>query len=84
MLGFKGAGTLANMLGHVMFYCKINDLPPLTVIVVNQDTGLPGEGLAVTGIDLNAEREHVYLFNWYGIYPPSSEEFGTAFHSQVG
>ena len=29
MLGFEGAGTLARMLGHVMFYCQQNELPPL-------------------------------------------------------
>lgn len=79
ILGFKGAGTLADMLGHVMFYCAQNNLPPLTVLVVNQDTGLPGEGLAKHGIDLNAERESVFNFNWFNIMPPAIEELSAAF-----
>ena len=41
LLGFKGADVLAPILGHIMFYCQQNNLPPLTVIVVNQKTGLP-------------------------------------------
>lgn len=63
LLGFHGAGVLAHMLGHIMFYCQQNDLPPLTVIVVNQDTGLPGEGLS--GADLSADRERAFNFRWF-------------------
>ena len=37
LLGFKRAGTLAHPLGHIMHYCQLNNLPPLTVLVVNQD-----------------------------------------------
>lgn len=77
MLGFKGAGTLAHMLGHIMFYCQENNLPPLTVIVVNQDTGLPGEGL--TAVELNADRERVFQHNWYGVFPPSPDELSAAY-----
>ena len=77
LLGFQGAGTLAHMLGHIYFWCQQNDLPPLTVLVVNQDSGLPGEG--VKGIDLNRSREEVFEFNWYGIWPPTTNELRSAF-----
>jgi hypothetical protein len=40
-----GAGTLAQTLGYVMRYCEKNDLPPLTVLVVNKVEGKPGSGL---------------------------------------
>jgi hypothetical protein len=79
LLGFKGAGTLANMLGHVFYYCKQNTLPPLTALVVNQDTGLPGEGL--TGVDLNRAREEVYAYPWYRIWPPTVDELRMAFQT---
>lgn len=29
LLGFKGAGVLAPILGHIMFYCQQNSLPLL-------------------------------------------------------
>ena len=46
ILGMKGAGTMGQFLGPVMCYCDNQSYPPLTVLVVNQITGLPGEGLA--------------------------------------
>ena len=79
MLGFGGAGTLADMLGHIMFYCQQKKLPPLSALVVNKDTGLPGLGLDIN--DLHAEREAVFKFDWYGIYPPTPEEFKQAFQT---
>src|SRR5947209_6743786 len=41
-----GAGTLSQPLELVMRYCECNGLPPLTVLVVNQETGRPGAGLS--------------------------------------
>jgi putative restriction endonuclease len=81
MLGYEGAGVLAQPLGHIMYYCQQNKLPPLTILVVNQDTGLPGEGL--TGADLNADRESAFRYDWYSIIPPTPEEFREAYtHGQ--
>ena len=77
LLGFKGAGTLAHMLGHIFIYCRQNDLPPLTALVVNHETGLPGEGL--TGVDLNHAREEVFAFDWYGSWPPTVEDLEYAY-----
>ena len=37
--------------------------------MVNQETGLPGDGLG-TAENLNAEREKIYHLNWYAIIPP--------------
>jgi len=81
LLGFKGAGTLAHPLGHIMHYCIQNDVPPLTVLVVNQGTGLPGDGLV--GAELNADREAVFEFNWFGLVPPTVEQLGEAYASQA-
>ena len=76
MVGYRGAGTLANILGHIMMFCLNNSLPPLTVIVVNKDTGLPGQGLR--DADLNADRESVYRHDWFAMFPPSPEELRSA------
>jgi putative restriction endonuclease len=87
ILAYKGAGVLQDMLGHISFYCVDNKLPPLTVIVVNQQTGLPGEGLlGVISLDeLAPERERVFAHNWYAICPPSPDELSAAFdrHTKV-
>jgi len=77
ILNYKGAGVLAETLGHIMFYCREEGLPPLTVLVVNQETGLPGGGLTQT--DLNADREHVFNFDWYDIVPPTPDQLFAAY-----
>lgn len=71
ILGFEGAGVLSHPLDHILCYCEIHGLPPLTCLVVNQTTGLPGEGLKLD--DPHGDRERVYNFNWYGLIPPSPE-----------
>ena len=43
--GMGSAGVMAQFLGPIMYYCRKQQLPPLTVLVVNQDTGLPGSGV---------------------------------------
>ena len=82
MLGFRGAGILARMLGHIMHYCQQNGFPPLTVLVVNKDTGLPGKGLIEA--NLNADRETVFQFDWFGIFPPTPEELSDAYYLAEG
>jgi hypothetical protein len=73
LIGYKGAGVLDRQLGHLMYWCSDNCLPPLTVLVVNKTTGLPGDGLVEAG-DLNADRERVFNHDWYGIVPPLPHE----------
>ena len=79
VLEFKGEGVFADMLGHIAFYCKENNLPPLTDLVVKKDTGLPGDGLATQVADFNAERERVYQHKWFRMFPPSAEELSESF-----
>ncbi|MDP9437566.1 MAG: hypothetical protein M3P49_02290 [Actinomycetota bacterium] len=76
MLGYKGAGGLGSQLQPIMRYCQQNNLPALTVLVVNKDTGLPGVGLV--GAELNAGREAVFQYELYKIYPPTVEELKAA------
>jgi alkylated DNA nucleotide flippase Atl1 len=67
-VGLAGAGVLAQFLGVVMSYCAANGLPPLTCLVVNQETGLPGSGLT-TLEDLPRDREAVYRHAWHAMRP---------------
>jgi hypothetical protein len=74
LIGFEGADVLAGTLGRIMNYCKENGLPPLTVLVVRQDTGLPGEGLT-TIEDVNEDREAVFNEKWYASAPVQIADF---------
>lgn len=76
-------GVLDRILGHVAFYCKDNKLPILTCIVVNQETGLPGQDIPMSHKKLNAERERVFAEQWYDIHPPSAKALLAAFQSHV-
>lgn len=90
-------GTLAGYMGYVVTlgifptldvvaeFCQQDDLPMLPVIVVNQETGLPGEGILrhIDEEELNSEREKVYAYDWFMVIPPSADDFAEA-HQQVG
>ena len=77
VLGMGGAGVLANFLGPIMYYCRERQLPPLTVLVVNQDTGLPGSGLS-TLENVNVDRERVFAHDWFQTEPPETGDFEEA------
>jgi len=74
----NGQRMLSQTLGHLMFWCKQNDLPSLTSLVVQKTTGLPGVGLTEPD-DVNRERELVYDYQWYSIVPPTADELGDAY-----
>ena len=62
--------------------CQENNLLPLTVLVVNRETGKPGVGLStLEDIDKNLER--VFNHDWFHIYPPTSEEFEEAHRKRL-
>ena len=67
-IGLAGAGVLAQFLGVVMKYCEANGMPPLTCLVVNQETGLPGSELT-TLADLLRDREAVHQHAWFAMTP---------------
>jgi len=77
ILGFQGAGTMGQFLGPIMRLCKANNWPPLTVLVVNQATGLPSEGLITLENvnNVNEVREAVFKFDWFSIDPPQVKDF---------
>jgi putative restriction endonuclease len=78
ILGYEEAGVLDRQLGHIMFFCSQNKIPHLTVLVVNSDTDLPGKGFK-TKNDLRRERENVFKYDWFSIYPPTASEFAKAY-----
>lgn len=79
IMSYKDNRPLASILNFIMVYCSQYELPPLTGIVVNKD-GTPGAGFTETPRDqLDRKREDVFGYDWYGIVPPSVDEFQTAY-----
>ena len=77
LLGHNQPKVLYRQLGAIYFYCKQNDLPLLTGLVVNKATGEPGSGFEPDA-ERGRLRERVYNYNWYGIVPPTLEEYREA------
>jgi hypothetical protein len=79
LFGYDGAGTMGQFLAPIMFYCQQHKVPPLTVLVVNQDTELPGHGFEKgSHLDLNGLRRTVYMHNWFAVPFPSETDFEKA------
>ncbi|MBO8254709.1 hypothetical protein IAQ63_09745 [Providencia rettgeri] len=74
ILHYEGAGVLDRQLGHILHFCAQNKLPPLTVLVVNAETGLPGGGFETQG-DLHCDRELVFHYDWFNLIPPTPSQF---------
>lgn len=75
IMGYTDSRPLGVILGCIMFYCQQNELPPLTLIVVNQ-TGVPGEGFSVEDLEnYHQRREDVFNFKWYEVVPPTINDF---------
>jgi hypothetical protein len=77
----KAAGVLDKILGHIAFYCKANELPPLTAIVVGKGRGTPGADIPLDLATIDKHREEVYAEDWYDVYPPSEAELAAAYVS---
>lgn len=59
------AFAMGGMLEPIQSYCLDQKLPPLTILVVNQETGLPGAGFtAASASDLAKQQTGVFAFDW--------------------
>lgn len=69
----RAGHTLGRQLGIIGYYCRLNDLPPLNAIVVNQDTNLPGSEVVLReGASLRNEQLAVIKEDWFSIRPPTT------------
>jgi putative restriction endonuclease len=80
-IGYQDVRSLGQVLDYVWHYCDQHWLPPLTGLVVNKNTGLPGEGMGEYTL---ADQEKVFSYNWYNVIPPSLEEFQQAYQNGGG
>ncbi len=63
---------IGQWLGPIQDYCEVSEQPPLTVLVVNQQTGEPGPGYRVRHT-VARDREAVYAHDWLPEWSPDRE-----------
>lgn len=77
LMCFGNPKALGPILDYILKYCRVNALPPLTIIVVNKNTGIPSNGMGEFDF---SQQETVFNFDWYSIFPPTVEELDAVFH----
>ena len=76
-------GGLGQLLEPIQSYCLLNKLPPLTVLVVQQDSGMPGSGFTgATAGDLASAQARVFAFDWLSHGNPGVEKLESAVRQQ--
>lgn len=75
-MGYQDVRPIGQVLDYFFHYCIQHDLPPLTGLVVNKNTGLPGEGMGEYDF---SDQEQVFTYDWYNVIPPSPEDFEQAY-----
>ncbi len=72
-------GGLGRLLEPIQSYCQLNSLPPLTILVVQQESGLPGSGFtAASASELASAQEKVFAFDWLKHGNPGPEQLEKA------
>ncbi|PHV63757.1 MULTISPECIES: hypothetical protein [Cyanobacterium] len=68
---------LGKCLEPIQSYCLLNNLPPLTILVVNQNTGLPGVGFIATD-NIPKTLLDVFSYDWLNHGSPTPEQLEEA------
>lgn len=69
-IGTRGVSLMGQVLEPLQRYCLEKSLPPLTSIVINKRTGLPGKGFTAVSGDPEDAQEATFTWDWRGITPP--------------
>jgi hypothetical protein len=70
---------LGQLLEPVQSYCLQRKLPPLTILVVQEDTDLPGSGFSAAGASELAESQlEVFNHDWIEHGAPKPEQLEQA------
>jgi hypothetical protein len=77
LTGIMRAG-IGDLLQPIQQYCTENDLPPLTSLVVSEQTGVPGEGF-IAAADVPAAQMRVFQHPWMDVAVPTAEKFEAAY-----
>lgn len=78
LIGVPAAG-LGQLLEPIQSYCLIEKLPPLTILVVQQDSGLPGSGFTgAKATEYAKDQMRVFGFDWVEYGNPQPEKLEQA------
>ena len=78
LMEYPTSNPLRWVLHCIMQYCQQNELPPLTLLVVNR-SGVPGGGFtAEDPSNYHQGRVEVFNFPWFRVVPPSIDDFQRA------
>ena len=69
----RAGHMLSRQLGIIGQYCRLNDLPALNSIVVNQTTGVPGEDVLLRdNRTVKEEQRAVMAEDWFALRIPTT------------
>jgi hypothetical protein len=70
---------LGHLLEPIQSYCLLKGLPPLTILVVQERTGLPGVGFnAASAKEYGKSQMEVFKYDWVRHAAPTPEELAEA------
>ena len=82
LIGVPAAG-LGKLLEPIQSYCLIESLPPLTILVVQQESGLPGSGFTgAKATEYAKDQMKVFKFDWIEYGNPQPEKLEQAVQIQ--
>lgn len=70
--------SIGDFLRPIQQYCTENGLPPLTALVLSEQTGLPGEGF-IAAADVPAAQMRVFQHSWLDSNAPTAEQLEDAY-----
>lgn len=65
--------SIGQMLSPIQNYCLNKDLPPLTILVVRDKSGIPGDGF-IAAADIPQAQQHVFAYDWLKLGCPQTPE----------
>ncbi len=79
LMGYDRQAARATIkpLAAVAYFCTKADVPQLNTIVVNADSGEPGESVVLGADSAGTAQRKVYQFNWFSVRVPSPGAFRT-------
>ncbi len=78
LIGVPAAG-LGKLLEPIQSYCILKELPPLTLLVVQKKTGLPGSGfVGAKAADYARDQMQIFEYDWLKYGNPQPEKFEQA------
>jgi len=67
--------NVKNALDPIFRYCKENELPPLTALVVLKYDSVPGKAFVEEYPDFPRVQAQAFDYDWYALYPPTAEQY---------